>query len=196
MSTAVSVPQPPTRLTGSLVVLERLRPHHNEAIHDAKVASQVELRAFMDWMSDEPPTLDDNAAFVELCEEQWTMGEAFNYVMTDPGTGEVIGVCGLMARPGPRRLEIGYWVRSDRAGAGVATAAATLLTEAGFGVVGIDIVEIHHDAANAASGRIPEKLGYLEVARRDVEIDSPGECGVEVIWEIARNEWLSSPVRP
>jgi hypothetical protein len=56
-----------------------------------------------------------------------------------------------------------------------------MLTEAGLAVEGVDIVEIHHDAANVASGRIPEKLGYTEAQRRDVEIDNPGECGVEVI---------------
>ncbi|MEZ5245614.1 MAG: GNAT family N-acetyltransferase [Acidimicrobiales bacterium] len=192
----MAAPQPPTRLLGPLVVLERVRTRHAEGIHAAIEVSRVELRAFMDWMTDEPRTLEESVAFIELCEKQWTTGEAFNYVMTDPATDEVIGVCGLMTRPGPRRLEIGYWVRSDRAGAGVATAAATLLTEAGFAVAGIDIVEIHHDAANAASGRIPEKLGYLEAVRRDVEIDCPGECGVEVVWEIARAEWLNSPARP
>jgi RimJ/RimL family protein N-acetyltransferase len=62
-------------------------------------------------------------------------------------------------------------------------------------VEGIDIVEIHHDAANVASARVPEKLGYVEALRRDVEIDSPGEVGVEVIWEITRAAWLNSPVR-
>ena len=196
MIRTVVLPQPPIRLTGELVVLERVRTRHAEEIHAAVDVSRVELRAFMDWMTDEPRTLEESVGFVEMCEAQWTAGEAFNYVMTDPVTAEVIGVCGLMTRPGPRRLEVGYWVRSDRAGAGVATAAATLLTDAGLSVDGIDIVEIHHDAANVASGRIPEKLGYLEALRRDVEVDSPGECGVEVVWEITAGVWLSSPARP
>jgi RimJ/RimL family protein N-acetyltransferase len=151
---------------------------------EAIQTSHDELRRWMDWMTDEPRTNAQSVEFVESSEAEWDAGEAFNYVMTDPQTDEVIGICGLMTRPGPRRLEIGYWVRSDRAGAGIATAAATLLTDAGLAVDGIDIVEIHHDAANVASARIPEKLGYTEAVRREVEIDSPGECGIEVIWEI------------
>ena len=192
----MAVPQPPTRLIAGPVVLERARHRHVDGIHAAIVRSRAELRAFMDWMTDEPRTLDQSAGFVEECEAQWTEGEAFNYVMTDPDVGEVIGVCGLMTRAGPGRLEIGYWVRTDRTGADVATAAATLLTEAGLEVDGIDVVEIRHDAANVASGRIPDKLGYVEATRRVVEIDSPGECGIEVTWEITRDLWLTSPARP
>ncbi len=190
------VPRPPTRLTSDVVVLERVRARHVEGLTQAVRSSHAELRRWMDWMTDEPRTTEQSVDFVEMSETDWDGGIAFKYAMTDPGTGDVIGVCGLMTRAGPQRLEIGYWVRTDRAGAGVATEAATLLTEAGLAVEGVDIVEIRHDAANVASGRIPEKLGYTEAVRRDVEIDSPGECGIEVVWEITRGEWLSPRVRP
>lgn len=196
MIEAMPVPQPPTRLESDVVVLERVRPRHVDGVTAAIQASHDELRLWMDWMTDEPRTIEHTIEFVETSEREWEAGDAFNYAMTDPETDEVIGVCGLMTRAGPRRLEIGYWVRTDRAGAGVATSAATLLTEAGFAVDAIDIVEIHHDAANIASGRVPDKLGYTEALRRDVEIDSPGESGVEVIWEITRRDWVSSRARP
>ena len=188
--------RPHTRLTGDLVVLERVRPRHVDGLTEAINRSHAELLAFMDWMTEQPQTIQMSGEFVESSEADWDAGITFNFAMTDPATGEVIGVCGLMTRPGPKRLEIGYWVRTDRTGAGVATAAASLLTEAGLRIAGIDIVEIHHDAANVASGRIPDKLGYVEAVRREVEIDSPGECGIEVIWEITRERWLTSPARP
>lgn len=196
MIEAMPVPLPPTRLASEIVVLERVRPRHVGGITAATRISHDELRLWMDWMTDEPRTTEQSVEFVEGSERDWDAGETFNYAMIDPRSEEVIGICGLMTRAGPRRLEIGYWVRTDRAGAGVATAAATLLTEAGLAVEGVDIIEIHHDAANVASGRIPDKLGYTEAVRRDVEIDSPGESGVEVIWEITRKEWLRSRGRP
>ena len=188
--------RPHTRLTGDLVILERVRPRHADGLTEAINRSHAELLAFMDWMTEQPQTIQMSGEFVESSEADWDAGITFNFAMTDPATGEVIGVCGLMTRPGPKRLEIGYWVRTDRTGAGVATAAASLLTEAGLRIAGIGIVEIHHDAANVASGRIPDKLGYVEAVRREVEIDSPGECGIEVIWEITRERWLTSPARP
>ena len=115
----MSVPQPPTRLTGDRVLLERVRPRHADGVTAAIQTSHAELRQWMDWMTDEPRTSAQTDEFIELCQTEWDAGEAFNYVITDPASAEVIGVCGLMTRPGPRRLEIGYWVRSDRAGAGV-----------------------------------------------------------------------------
>lgn len=187
---------PPARLEGATLALERLRLSHADRVTAAKETSRAELVLFMDWMTDEPQTVEQNRDFIAQCEAEWDGGEAFNYAMIDPVDDELIGVCGLMSRLGPGRLEVGYWVRSDRAGAGVATAAAAMLTEAGLALDGIDILEIHHDAANPASGRVAEKLGYREVTRRNVEIDNPGECGIEVIWEITPGERLNRPARP
>jgi RimJ/RimL family protein N-acetyltransferase len=180
--------RPAERLVGETVVLVRAGQDHLPGLQAAIETSHAELERWMDWAASEPQLIETTRTYLEARPEAWDNGEEFSFAMTDPVDGEVIGMCSLMSRPGPGRLEIGYWVRSDRAGAGVASAAAELLTDAGLDVSGTDIVEIHHDAANGASGRIPQKLGYTEVVRRDVEIDNPGEVGVEVIWEISRAE--------
>ena len=60
MIRTVVLPQPPIRLTGEFVVLERVRTRHAEEIHAAVDVSRVELRAFMDWMTDEPRTLEES----------------------------------------------------------------------------------------------------------------------------------------
>lgn len=182
--------EPPDRLVGDVVVLERARPSHIDGFQAAIETSHAELRRFMDWArADQPQSRETTLDVLATWQGYWREGREFNFVMTDPATTEIIGGCGLMTRQGPGRLEIGYWVRSDRAGAGIATAATVLLTDVAFEIRDIEIVEIHHDAANVASGRIPEKLGYTEAVRRDVEIDTPGEVGVEVIWEITRAGW-------
>ncbi|MEZ5167971.1 MAG: GNAT family N-acetyltransferase [Acidimicrobiales bacterium] len=182
--------RPADRLAADLVVLERAHVGHLDGLQTAIEMSFLELQPWMDWIGDEPQSRPMTLAHLEERPGQWESGEAFSYTMTDPGTGEVIGNCSLMARRGPGRLEIGYWVRSDRAGAGIATAAAGLLTDAAFAVDGIDHTEIHHDAANHASGRVAEKLGYSVVARHVVEKDDPRQAGVDVVWELSR------PARP
>jgi len=179
--------EPQARLISPLVVLDRARMEHLDGLHAAVHLTHAELRQFMDWVGEEPQPLEATIDFLASRAPLWVQRDEFSYAMTDPVTDEVIGMCSLMTRQGPGRLEIGYWVRTDRAGAGVATAAAELLTDAGLAIDGIEIVEIHHDAANVASGRVPEKLGYVEVSRTGVEVDSPGEVGVEVIWEITRS---------
>ncbi|GJM38019.1 MAG: acetyltransferase [Acidimicrobiales bacterium] len=182
--------EPPDRLVSDAVVLARARPSHIDGFHAAVETSHAELRQFMNWAQGDTPqarevTLDVLATWQVF----WRERREFNYVMTDPVTGEVIGGCGLMTRQGPGRLEVGYWVRSDRAAAGIATAAARLLTDAAFGLRDIEAVVIHHDAANVASGRVAEKLGFTEAVRREVDITSVGEVGVEVVWEIRREAW-------
>lgn len=179
--------EPPDRLVGDNVVLVRARPSHIEGLHAALETSHAELRRFMNWaQADTPQAREVTLDVLATWQAFWRERREFNYVMTDPATGEVIGACGLMTRQGPGRLEVGYWVRSDRAAAGIATRAAGLLTDAAFGLRDIEAVVIHHDAANVASGRVAEKLGFTEVVRRDVEIGAIGEIGVEVVWEIRR----------
>ncbi len=177
---------PQERLESPSLVLERSRVRHAAAVLEAIVASLPELQEFMDWAADEPTTLAAKQEWLGDREDAWDEGREFNFVMVDPEIDSVIGVCGLMARIGPGALEIGYWVRTDQVGRGVATEAARLLTEAAFVVPDVNHVEIRHDLANVASGRVPEKLGYTEVARDDVEIDNPGEIGVQLVWRLTR----------
>ncbi len=155
---------------------------------DAVQRSLPELLLFMDWAAEAPvdgagyePNLID-------AEVNWDTDQGYDYVMLDPASGDVIGRCGLMRRQGPAVIEIGYWVRSDRAGAGIATEAARLLTEAGHGLSDVGTIVIHHDEANGASGRVAEKLGYSISERRRVEIDLPGESGMEVVWALTTDE--------
>lgn len=63
--------------------------------------------------------------------------------------------------PGTKRLgNIGYWVRSDGVGRGVATAAVKLISEFGFKELKLLRLEIGADVANVASRRVAEKAGY------------------------------------
>jgi RimJ/RimL family protein N-acetyltransferase len=178
--------RPPELLRDELVVLVRATPDHLDGLQAAIETSHPELQPWMDWAGVEPQSRQETREHLSSRREAWEKGEDFGFTMLDPQTGEVIGNCTLMTRQGPGTLEIGYWVRSDRAGAGVASSAAALLTGAGLALEGIVAIEIHHDAANHASARIPEKLGYREATRYEVERDDPRQSGIHVVWRISR----------
>src|SRR5919112_1043652 len=144
------------------VELRHLRDEDAEAFNAAVHASLDELRPWMPWAAREPRPVAERLELIRDWARDRAEGgdEAFG-IFVD---GEVAGACGLHRRIGPGGVEIGYWVRTDLTGNGVATAAARRLCEIAFEDPAVDRVEIHHDRANAASGRIPEKLGFELVA--------------------------------
>ncbi len=122
-------------------------------------------------------------------------GEAVSdspYVVADRA-GQVLGLCGLHARLGPGRLEIGYWVDIRHTRRGVATLSAAMLTELAFSIPQIEAVEIHHDEANRLSGLVPARLGFERTATVSSPRRAPGESGVEWQWCLSREEWPGSP---
>lgn len=138
----------------------------------------------MDWARPDRVSPEHFAGFIESSLEEWTSGVSHNFHVIEIETAELVGNCGLMRRVGPGAIEIGYWIRSDRAGRGYATEAARLLVDAAGLLDDIERIEIRFDAANGASAAVAAKTGAVETERRDVEIDNPGEIGVEVITEL------------
>lgn len=167
-------------------MLRRASARYAEPLADALRASVPELRDFMDWAQDDP---SDSAAideFIRLADRDWAADKAYNFHTFDAATDTLVGSCGLMRRVGPDAIEIGYWIRSDHAGRGLATEAAAILAEAAWALYGIDRLVIRHDLANTASGRVAEKLGFMEIDRVAVEVTAEGESGVDVIRELVR----------
>ena len=90
---------------------------------------------------------------------------------------------------GPEVLEIGYWIHVDHVGRGYATELARGLTTAAFTVEGTEQVEIHHDKANARSGAVPRKLGFVQGPDRPDEVAAPAEVGIDCTWSMERSTW-------
>jgi ribosomal-protein-serine acetyltransferase len=166
------------------VELRELREGDAEAFNAAVHASLAELRPWMPWAAEEPRTVEERLELIRRwARERRDGGDHSLGIFLD---GEVAGACGLHRRIGPGGLEIGYWVRSDLTGRGIATEAARRLCEFAFADPAVDYVEIHHDRANPASGRIPAKLGFERVEEHPRAPEAPGEEGIEVVWRLTR----------
>src|SRR3546814_19500585 len=72
----------------------------------------------------------------------------------------VVGGSGLHGRAGLEQLDIGYWVRADRGGRGLATAVSRPLTDAAFQVPGVKRVRIQREDTTHRSARVPSTPAY------------------------------------
>ena len=181
----------PEEIDAGAATLVRYRGHEAAELARVTAADVDHLRPWMPWAA-ATPTEEAQRAFVSTSVEEFDAGRSFNYWLREDGTAELVGGCGLHHRIG-ERIEIGYWVRSDRTRRGYATAAAAALTDAAFGLPGVLRVEIHCDEANVASAAVPRRLGYrLDRVIQDAAVEAPGESGPEMVWVVDAGDWVTA----
>ena len=117
--------------------------------------------------------MEDTRELLNGFREKFEAGDDFVYGIFDRSESEVLGGTGLHPRIDPDALEIGYWIRVDRIGDGLATEAARALLEAGSDLPGIERIVIKCDPENEASRRIPEKLGFALLERVEDDRETP-----------------------
>ena len=186
---------PPTSSPSSRIETPRLvvrcwRADDAPLLRAAVDESLEHLREWMDWALAEPTPLEETRARLEGYERRFLDGEDFTYGIFDVTESEVVGGCGLHPRIGDGGLEIGYWIRATRIGRGFATEAARALTDAAFGVRGIDRVQIHCDPANERSGNVARKLGFALVEHRVEDAATPdGLLRDTLVFRVHRDGW-------
>ncbi|MBK5221757.1 MAG: GNAT family N-acetyltransferase [Acidimicrobiia bacterium] len=179
----------PNRVDDGPFVLRRWELDDAEAMAEAITDSIEHLRLFMGWIAHEPQMLEQRRALIVGFNAGWMGGG--DVVLAMLLDGRVVGGTGLHRRGGANRLDIGYWVRSDSIGRGLAARASRLLTSVAFGVPGVDTVEIHHDKANVHSRAVPEQLGF-EFAGETPEATTSPVSGIDCTWRMNRQRWQES----
>ncbi|MGI5526281.1 GNAT family N-acetyltransferase [Streptomyces syringium] len=179
--------EPSATLNSDQVELRRWRMSDLDALDRATCESLSHLVPWMPWAAHHGRR--QTSEFLARSRHEWETGQAFGYAITTDAV--VIGSCGLHRRVGNGGLDIGYWLHPRWTGRGLATMAAAALVSEGFRLAGIDRVEIHHDAANSASGAVALRLGFTEVERTRVPEGpvAPGEAGIDVIWRMTADQW-------
>lgn len=163
------------------MVLKRWRMEHAEALAAELEKSREHLSPWLAWAA----VPQDRLSFLLGSEAAFEARTDFGYGIWEPD-GHLAGGAGLHARLGPGALEIGYWVAAGSINRGYATAASRALTDAAFGLAGVDRVEIHCDERNVRSAAVPRKLGYALLRIEPDSIDAPAESGRSMIWVTTR----------
>jgi ribosomal-protein-serine acetyltransferase len=145
------------RLETTRLVLEATHPEHAEGLWKAVHSSESELRLWMPWAVE--PTRQETLAFAVAAEKRWDAEAGWNFTILEDD--EVIGSVGLDNYDAAvETCNLGYWLRSERAGRGLMTEAAGRVVHYGFEIVGLHRLELRAAQANVASVRVAEKLGF------------------------------------
>lgn len=115
---------------------------------------------------------------------------AYGWALCDPADDRLVGTTALFALAGPlHRAEIGYSLRRDRQGRGLATEAVRLALRFAFGTLGLERIEADVDPRNTASCALAERLGF----RREGLLRNRWRVGDEfadsVLYGLLRHEY-------
>ncbi|MEM6645603.1 MAG: GNAT family protein [Bacteroidota bacterium] len=148
-----------TLADGDVVLMRHHAPDDAPKHFDAVRASLPELKQWMPWCH-ASYALADSEAWIASRPEARQNGEVLDFVLIDPLNDVLLGSCGLNNFDySDMRASMGYWVRSDYAGRGLATAAARALASIGLAELHLNRIEIQVAVGNRASQRVAEKIG-------------------------------------
>jgi ribosomal-protein-serine acetyltransferase len=141
-----------------------LRPPRRAEIDAALVAVRASIAELTTWTSwcHADYSYADVETFLRKVETERFEDRGYDFYICDRAETRVLGGCGLYhidrATCG---ANLGYWVRSDATGRGIATAAGRLLARFGFHELGLARIEIIAAVKNTASQRVAEKIGAV-----------------------------------
>jgi RimJ/RimL family protein N-acetyltransferase len=188
---------PPYRIETERLVIRCWEPRDAPLLKEAVDASIDHLRPWMPWAHREPQSVAEKVQLLRRFRGLFDLGDEFVYGIFSADERAVVGGTGLHRRVGDDAFEIGYWIHVDRAGRGLATESTAALTRVGFALCGADRIEIRAEPRNAASRRVPQKLGYTEegTLRRRVESVEPGGPRRDVVlFSLLAEEFAASPL--
>ncbi len=154
---------PPVLRTARLVC-ERFTMEH---VDDLAVIDRDET--MQRWLFGKTYTREETEARAQRRVAYWEERGAGDYIVRTPD-GLFIGFAGFFPSSRPGAIAIGYALRPEHWGSGYGTELAAVLTGTAV-ALGVPEVVATVRATNAASRRILEKTGFVEIGLADVDVD-------------------------
>jgi [ribosomal protein S5]-alanine N-acetyltransferase len=118
--------------------------------------------------------------------------QMLNWVIADRSDDRVIGSCTLYDIHVPHlRGALGYALRVERCGQGLASEAVALALRWGFGRLGLNRIEADTHPDNVASQRLLQRMGFTFEGRLRQHFATLDELQDSSIWGLLAEEWRS-----
>jgi RimJ/RimL family protein N-acetyltransferase len=136
----------------------KLRPVSTE--DHADVYSACQDAEIQRWTSAPSPySVDDASSFIEIAKQAWRDNSAATFSILDQGSSEFLGTVDVRLFD-DAVAEVGYWVKAEARGRGLATEAVRLVSRWAFDQLGIARVQLGTHPENLASQRVATKAGF------------------------------------
>ncbi len=180
----------PPSLPTERLRLRRFRYHDARPLAEAVGHSLPELSRWLPWAQG-LYGLAEARIFVRGSARSWRRGKAFDFSLRlREGSAEIVGGVGIWHTSRTEKSgEIGYWIRSDLTGMGLATEAAGGLLTLGFQDMGLHRILMRIAVGNRPSRRVAEKLGFSfeGVAREEILVR--GQWMDHEVFSLLEREW-------
>jgi RimJ/RimL family protein N-acetyltransferase len=128
-----------------------------------------------------PYTEADALAWLESDDEE-------TFAVVDSASGELLGSIGLFAR-GDGIAEVGYWVKREARGRGVATRALGLVARWMFAADDeLSRLELRADVENRSSQRVAERAGFVREGVLRSALVHKGERRDVIMYSLVRED--------
>jgi RimJ/RimL family protein N-acetyltransferase len=171
------------QLTTQRLVLRAVTERDAPALFE--IFSDPDVMRF--WSRPPMESVEEAISLVREIESGWKLRTLLQWGITMKGENAVIGTCTLYRWDRThRRAELGYVLRRDRWGSGIATEAVRAVLDHGFGEMKLHRVGADTDPRNAASGRVLERLGFEREGRPRETYYHLGEWADSELWGLVR----------
>ncbi len=154
-------------------LLRPFRRRDIDPLFQAVCASKRELAAYLPWAT-KAYSRASAAGFVKDSIQSWRETKAYDFAIRRPDEPmRHLGNVSIWHVSRPFRSgEIGYWIRTDETGSGIATEAARALLRIGFEELNMHRLVVRVAIGNVSSERIAGKLGFVQegVLREEIRV--------------------------
>jgi [ribosomal protein S5]-alanine N-acetyltransferase len=174
-------------LEGSRVILRDFVPEDVAAV--AVYSVDEEVGRYQDWQSLTPEAAQ---AFIDraITAAEQTPRTNFDLAIIERSSEVLIGDASIgIDSDRDKRAEVGFTLRRDRWGDGLATEAVGLLLAFGFGELGVHRIAATAQPDNTASVRVLEKVGMTYEGRLRDHLFTRGEWRDSLMWSILEPQW-------
>jgi RimJ/RimL family protein N-acetyltransferase len=135
-----------------------------------------------------PYTRESALEYVARAARGWDAGTDASFVIVDRRSDELVGTIGVHRLTGEERgPEVGYWVRREARGHGVATRALRLVAGWVRRELGAPALLLQADVRNTSSRRVAEKAGFRHVGEGAAP-EGCGECETMAVYTLPGGE--------